>query len=242
MKQDLRLDLERIVPDSLRQEDQTERAMLELHLERYRWASRFVQSKRVLDLACGVGYGTSLLAGAGASAVVGVDLNADAVSYARQRYAADNVTFVCSAGEAFSDAEGFDVIVSLETLEHVPEPAKLLSRFAQLTRKGGRLIASAPTTLSSDVNVYHLHDFTEETFKDAIRAAGFVPRESWRQIQKFSPFRVLAPAQEGKRNYDVRPGLLQYYARNPRMFGRRLGTFLRYGFSNHYLIVSAERE
>jgi SAM-dependent methyltransferase len=242
MSSDVRLDLERIVPDTLQPHDETERTMLEIHQARYEWAAKFVQGKRVLDLACGVGYGSAILAKAGALEVVGVDIDARSVEYAKSHYGSSgNVKFVQSDGTRFQDDAGFDVVVSLETLEHVPEPMVLLHRFHSLLKPGGTLIASAPVTLSSDVNVYHLHDFTETSFVKTLAEAGFKAREQWRQIQPFSLLRILSKPKEGARRYDMRPRLPLYYAMHPAMLLKRVATVLRYGFTNRYLVVRAVR-
>src|SRR4051794_32573767 len=64
------------------------------HRTRYAFASELAAGRRVLDVACGSGYGSRILADAGADTVVGVDLDADAVVYARQRYGGPGVTFL----------------------------------------------------------------------------------------------------------------------------------------------------
>ena len=77
---------ERIVPD------ETEPGIVALHLKRYDFARPYCEGKVVLDAGCGVGYGTAHLA-ACARHAVGIDADADAVAYARRRYAAPNVEF-----------------------------------------------------------------------------------------------------------------------------------------------------
>ena len=65
----------------------------------------------------------------------------------------------------FADPEGFDTIVTIETIEHLPNTVQFVSRIAGMLRPGGILIASVPTTPSVDGNPYHLHDFTERSFR-----------------------------------------------------------------------------
>ena len=121
--------LERLVPDALEPGDATGQATLALHLERYEFAARCLAPGRVLDIACGAGYGTRLLAerAAQASGVLGVDRSEAAVAYARERYGAEGVEFRVGDAFAFRDPEGFASIVSLETLEHLDEPARFLA-------------------------------------------------------------------------------------------------------------------
>ena len=65
------------------------------HLERYRWAAKFVAGKRVLDVACGTGYGTAILANAGATQVDGFDCSPEAVAFARKDVALAQCSVRC---------------------------------------------------------------------------------------------------------------------------------------------------
>jgi len=82
----------------------------------------------------------------------GVDLSAEAVAYARQRYAHPKIEFVCADATRFEDAEQFDFIASLETIEHVPQPEKFVAHLRALLKPGGMVIGSVPTTPSVDAN------------------------------------------------------------------------------------------
>ncbi|GAG05427.1 unnamed protein product, partial [marine sediment metagenome] len=128
--------LERLVPDDLSETDATGRRTLGFHIERYRFAARHAASGRALDIASGVGYGTRLLAdeNPGLSSCLGVDLSQDAVRYAETRYARSGVSFAQDDALSFRDADGFDTIVSLETLEHVSDPQRLIDNLAQMLR------------------------------------------------------------------------------------------------------------
>ena len=72
------------------------RSVEEDHIERYRFARQFVSDKTVLDIACGTGYGSNLLADSGASRVDGVDISEDVINYAISSYQADNLFFLKS--------------------------------------------------------------------------------------------------------------------------------------------------
>src|ERR1700754_392489 len=63
------------------------------HLHRYHWAAHFSQGKRVLDIACGEGYGSEILARSAAH-VIGVDLSEDTVAHAEQKYRRNNLEFM----------------------------------------------------------------------------------------------------------------------------------------------------
>src|SRR3569832_184980 len=89
------------------------------HLHRYALAKEFVQGKKVLDIACGEGYGSNLLAEA-AEMVQGVDIDESIIAKAKNKYTAKNLRFAGGSVEKIPfDASSFDVVVSFETLEHI---------------------------------------------------------------------------------------------------------------------------
>jgi SAM-dependent methyltransferase len=231
--------LERLVPDALAADDVTGRETLRLHLERYAFAARCLAPGRALDIACGVGYGTPLLAEAAGGAVLGVDRSESAIEYARRRYGRSDVAFRVADAMRFEDSEGFASIVTLETLEHVEDPRGLLERLVAMLRPGGVLVASVPTTPSVDVNPHHRHDFSERSFERLLAAVGLVGFDALRQVQPV-PLAALLRRREA-RMADLRPNLLAYYARHPDALWRRLWSTLRVGFSNRYLTVASRR-
>jgi SAM-dependent methyltransferase len=233
--------LERIVPDDVAAADVTGRESLDLHLERYRFAARHARPGRLLDMACGVGYGTRLLAdeAAGVQSALGVDLDERALAYAAQRYGRPGVEFRRGDALRFEDAGGFDTVVSLETIEHVPDPARLVERLVALLRPGGVLIASVPSTPSVDVNPHHLHDFSERSFRRMFARLPVVERACFRQSQPV-PLRVALRRDEARLT-ELRPNLLRWYAAHPGAALKRALATLRYGLGNRYLTVVWER-
>jgi len=96
------------------------------HLARYEFACTYARGKRVLDIACGTGYGTAHLADCGAVSVDGADLADDAVRYAQNRFHRPNTRFHRGDICLFQNGSPYDLIVSFETIEHVitEEPLK----------------------------------------------------------------------------------------------------------------------
>jgi SAM-dependent methyltransferase len=230
--------LERLVPDEVARGDATGNETLRLHVERYRFAARNARPGRLLDIACGVGYGTRLLADEcpDVSAALGVDLSESAVAYAQRRYGRAGVSFRIDDALRFHDPDRFDTIVSLETIEHVREPRCLVDRLVTMLRPGGVLVASVPTTPSVDMNPHHLHDFSESSFRRMFAAHSLEEEACMRQVQSFGLLRVLGRREQ--RAVDLRSNLLGYYAAHPKALLRRLGSILRFGFTNRYVTVA----
>lgn len=230
--------LERLVPEAIRQDDATGGETLALHVERYVFAARWARAGRLLDLACGVGYGTRLLAERcpDVEEVLGVDISESAVTYASERYGGERTRFTCSNALSFDDPRGFDTIVSLETVEHVSDPAALVARLATLLRPGGMLVASVPTTPSVDLNPHHLSDFSERSFRRLFEPHGLRERGCLRQVQ---PVRIGSLLRRSEaRMRDVRRNLPAWYCAHPGALLRRAAATMRYGFSNRYLTVA----
>jgi len=226
--------LERLVPAALDPNDVTGHETYRLHIERYDFASRFIGGGRVLDCACGVGYGSHrLLAGGdGTQRVTGVDIDESAVAYARESFVDPRLDYVCADGTAF-DAEPFDAIVSFETIEHVPDPERLVDNFVRLLKPGGLLIASVPVTPSVDVNPFHLHDFTPASFRRMFARRGLAEIDSLLQRQPYQPLKMLAGKET--RLSDMRQNLVGYYARHPKAALTRAYSTVVDGFCNKYL-------
>lgn len=226
--------IERLIPAHLDDSDATGLETYQLHIERYDFAARFVGDGPVLDCACGVGYGSERLlrCGSGSQPVTGVDVDPSAIAYAETHYRDPRVTFICADGSTFSGGP-FATIVSLETIEHVPDPEALIDNFARLLRPGGTLVASVPVTPSVDVNPYHLHDFTPSSYRRMFQKRGFTEIESLKQRQPYQPLKMLAGKET--RLSDMRTNLLGYYARHPAAAVARLRSTVVDGFCNKYL-------
>lgn len=142
------------------------------HLVRY-WLLREVcRGKRVLDVACGEGYGSSLLRKWGAKEVVGVDVSRDAIENARKRFAAPGISYLvgdaCDLDTVLTGAESFDLIASFETMEHVPDVPGLLRGIRKRLAPGGTIAISCPNDpeIAADhPNEFHLRTYTFQEFQ-----------------------------------------------------------------------------
>ena len=233
--------IERLVPDQFDPEDRGARETLDLHLERYRFAAQQARPGRLLDCACGVGYGTRLLADHGPEleSALGVDIAAEAIAYAQQRYAGGVVEYRHADAMTFRDEAGFDTIVSLETVEHLPDPRTFFAGLVSMLRPGGVLVSSVPTTPSVDLNPHHLHDFTSRSFRKMGADHGLRELADFEQVQTMHVSEIFRPGRFKLEN--LRPGLPKYYLTHPGAFVKRVGTTLRYGLANHYLTIAWER-
>lgn len=137
------------------------------HLHRYLLAREWCRGRRVLDIACGEGYGSDLLASV-ASFVVGVDNAPNAVSHARSRYGRAHLAFAvgqCSA-MPLRDAT-VDVVVSFETIEHHDRHDEMLREVKRVLRPGGLLVISSPDRHEySDVPAYTNAFHVKELYRD----------------------------------------------------------------------------
>jgi 2-polyprenyl-3-methyl-5-hydroxy-6-metoxy-1,4-benzoquinol methylase len=138
----------------------------EFHLARYAFAAKYVAEKRVLDAACGTGYGTEILKVAGAAgSVLGIDLDEEAIEYARNRHQPSGVSYIASnAARIEAPAGSFEVITSFETIEHVPDDLLLLQEFARLLKPGGTLIISTPNAWPLSLAKYHVREYNRDSF------------------------------------------------------------------------------
>jgi SAM-dependent methyltransferase len=159
---------ERIVPD------ESEPGIVALHLKRYDFAARWCRDVAVLDAGCGVGYGSAFL-GELAADVLGVDLSAEAIDYARARYGSESVAFRVMDLAALDLPDGsFDAVCAFEVIEHVPDPAAVLAELARVLRDGGTLIVSTPqvarTTQEPD-NPFHHVEYARADFEALVHGS-----------------------------------------------------------------------
>jgi SAM-dependent methyltransferase len=160
---------ERVIPGEVNQDLWNE------HYSRYRFAACFAQGKRVLDVGCGAGYGTALLAETAAKAI-GFDVSIEAVEYAKAHYG-QKATFL--AGDAIhfpAEGHAFELVTAFEVIEHVAEYERLIAEAARVLADDGIFIVSTPnkvyyseTRREVGPNPYHVHEFELEEFGAVLR-------------------------------------------------------------------------
>lgn len=115
------------------------------HLSIYRFFARRAAGIRVLDAGCGLGYGSALIAGAGARSVLGIDIDRRAIAYARRRYGAPGLRFEIADCEHLELLPGsFDLIVSSNTLEHLRAPERFVAAARDGLAAAGAMIIAVP--------------------------------------------------------------------------------------------------
>ncbi len=146
-------------------------ARTELHLRRYELAADImarIGAKAAADLACGTGYGASLLSPPHAPRrYVGVDIDARTIDYARARHAgADRVFHCCSAVATPIESASVDLIASFETIEHIDATQALVDEYSRVLKPRGVLVVSTPNKLGP--TPFHVHDFGSVEFLAAL--------------------------------------------------------------------------
>jgi SAM-dependent methyltransferase len=144
-----------------------------VHIARYSFAKHCCVGRRVLDIACGEGYGSRLLANWGAESVVGVDVAEEAIANAQRYFANEKVVFQKGTAESITEqfeAQSFDMIVSFETIEHVQDPELFLRNMKALLKPGGIIAISCPNDwwyfpTEEQRNPYHLRKYHFDEFK-----------------------------------------------------------------------------
>jgi SAM-dependent methyltransferase len=140
------------------------------HLAVYEWIGARVIAERVLDMACGEGYGSEVLSRSAAS-VLGVDANPEAFEHARLRYVRSNLRFERGMVELHGEAGAYDAVVFLQTIEHVRDPVGVLEHFRSLLAPGGTAYVSTPNVLTlappgadKSQNPWHIREYRAAEF------------------------------------------------------------------------------
>lgn len=149
----------------------TNEAVRERHLARYRWAARSAPAGGLwLDFACGSGYGTEML-GLVADHVIGGDISMPAIEYARRHHSGE--FHVSTTFDIWNYAPEPDVVVSIETLEHLPLDGQRtwIGSVAEHLAPSGTFLVACPIGVDapSAVNPFHLHEPSLSALDELLR-------------------------------------------------------------------------
>ncbi len=145
---------------------------------RYEWAATFGKGLRVAEVGCGGGHGTVQLSAAGATHVDGFDLDAAAIANAQSTYGNDRLAFHVANAEGIPvEDESYDLVVSLETIEHVEDDEAYVREVARIVKSGGTLICTTPNRLLTNpgksivdqpFNKHHIREYTVAELRERL--------------------------------------------------------------------------
>ena len=148
--------------------------ILKEHLARYELACNYATGRKVLDAACGTGYGTKMLKDAGAMDATGVDISQESIDNAKLTYKSEKIDFICGDVNSLPFQNGFfDMVVSFETIEHVADGAAFIKESARVLNNEGLFIVSTPNRSITNpgiymeehpLNRYHQYEYTQQEF------------------------------------------------------------------------------
>jgi SAM-dependent methyltransferase len=172
------------------------------HRSRYRFAAQFAAGQRILDVASGAGFGLQMLRQA-SGCPIGLDYDAQALREVRRLE--PNAPLVHAEATCLPLASGsIDLVVSFETLEHVPDARAMVFEIRRVLKPGGRLVLSTPNRAFGPPerhtnNPFHikefaaaeLHELLSEAFTE-VQLLGQRPKDAYRYV----PFLMIEPHRE----------------------------------------------
>jgi len=161
---------ERIMPEFYN--SKREYILFRMHIESYLYLSESVKGKKVLDLGCGLGYGSKILAG-NASSVIGVDVSSESIQTASKKYFCPNLSYRSVPPADIKplpfDDESFDVVVTFQVLEHLIDPEFFISQLKRVLKQDGILFIATPNRDSRLLKIQHPwnhHHIKEYSFEE----------------------------------------------------------------------------
>jgi len=223
---------EQVVPKEMDTSNHLQGLALKNHLRRYYvsrdWIAAHLNGRRrprILDLACGTGFGSEILAEVGE--VVGVDISEESLEYATEHYKSANTSFRLGNADdpGFLESLGrFDAVVSLETVEHLDDHYGYMRWVRDVLSPDGAMVVSFPSTFTMDWAVpHHKRDISRAAARRMFDDCGFRVKYRFNQSDRLGMHHML---KEARTNPDVpAPPLSQwikYYLRRPDHMLRRI--------------------
>jgi SAM-dependent methyltransferase len=118
------------------------------HMSRYAFASDIARGRKVLDVGCGTGYGTHLMALRGAELAVGIDISPEAIDFARGRYQHSQLRYAVMNANHLGLAQEFDLVTAFEVIEHVEDAPGLLNEIKGIISDTAVLLVSTPNRIT----------------------------------------------------------------------------------------------
>jgi len=164
------------------------------HMARYIFAAKIIkmapESTKVIDAACGVGYGANYIANnAGVSLIKAIDISTEAIFFAKKYWDHEKIAWV-ESDVCLVDDKNIDVVVSFETIEHLDRPENALISFYNALKVGGELICSVPNESKLPFNrsdyPYHVRHFYKNEMIEILKDVGFTTIEVFGQKGRFN--------------------------------------------------------
>jgi|LGOV01.1.fsa_nt_gb ubiquinone/menaquinone biosynthesis C-methylase UbiE len=157
---------ERYIPGAQDVEPTTQRKMYQEHINRYQFAGFFVAGKDVLDLACGVGYGSNYLMTQKPKSLIGTDISKEAIRYAKYHYTNTDLQFLIGNVIHFPfNDKSFDAVIAFEIIEHINNYPNCIGEVKRILRENGFFIISTPRRKDGLRSAFHVHEFDFDEFK-----------------------------------------------------------------------------
>jgi len=170
------------------------------HLFTYKYASKYVLDKVVLDIGCGTGYGCHLLAHK-AKHVTGLDYDASAIAYCKTNYLASNIEFTHADASSLPPTNMFDIVISFQVIEHIADIDNFMIQVKKRVKPGGIILITTPNsrvgTTDISENPFHVNEMSYAEFyafigkhfhKFNIYGIGFASKNRLREFLLMSPF------------------------------------------------------
>ncbi len=167
------------------------------HTIRYNFVlNHFEEMSVLLDIGCGVGYGSWLLSKR-AGHIYAYDKSVEARLYWRKHYRTPNITFTQVDLQGYRFMDEANLAVCFEFLEHIEDPVSVLKN---LTRQTSRLFLSVPNETTNPFDVekfpYHKRHYTSQQLEELLRESGWTLLRTWSQRSKVEP--DIIDTEEGK--------------------------------------------